>query len=94
MLYAEELGEWSCDGRLSGLHMAFSRTARRQYVQDGLRQDAETIRSLVARGARVMVCGGRDMAQGVREAMTDILGPSGLTPGVLKAEGRYAEDVY
>lgn len=94
MLYAEELGQWSQDGRLSGLHMAFSRTTRRHYVQDGLRQDAETIRSLVARGAKVMVCGGRDMAQGVREALTDILGPSGLTPAVLKAEGRYAEDVY
>lgn len=94
MLYAEELEEWSRDGRLSGLHMAFSRTARRQYVQDGLRRDAEMIRNLVARGATVMVCGGRDMAQGVREVLTDILGPSGLTPGALQATGRYAEDVY
>ncbi len=34
------------------------------------------------------------MAQGVREAMTDILAPLGVSPGSLKAGGRYAEDSY
>ena len=63
-------------------------------MQDALRQDAEAIRSLMARGAQVMVCGGREMAQGVREAMDDILAPIGLSPALLKAGGRYAEDVY
>ena len=28
------------------------------------------------------------------EALTDILAPTGLTPLALKAEGRYAEDIY
>jgi sulfite reductase (NADPH) flavoprotein alpha-component len=41
-----------------------------------------------------MVCGGREMAQGVRDAMTDILHPLGLSPATLRAGGRYAEDVY
>jgi sulfite reductase (NADPH) flavoprotein alpha-component len=41
-----------------------------------------------------MVCGGREMAQGVREALDDILGPVGLSQALLKAGGRYAEDVY
>jgi len=41
-----------------------------------------------------MVCGGRDMATGVMAALTELLAPAGLTPAVLKAEGRYAEDVY
>lgn len=45
-------------------------------------------------GAKVMVCGGRDMAQGVARAFEDILSPMGLTPAPLKAEGRYVEDVY
>ena len=63
-------------------------------MQDTLRQDAEAIRHLMAQGARVMVCGGRDMAQGVRDALSDILRPMGLSPAILKAGGRYAEDVY
>jgi sulfite reductase (NADPH) flavoprotein alpha-component len=41
-----------------------------------------------------MVCGGRDMAAGVADALAEILAPAGLTPAVLKAEGRYVEDVY
>jgi sulfite reductase (NADPH) flavoprotein alpha-component len=34
------------------------------------------------------------MAQGVRDAMTEILQPLGLTPATLRSGGRYAEDVY
>ena len=93
-LYAQDLAEWREDGNLSGLHTAFSRTGRRHYVQDALREDAEAIRRLMAQGARVMVCGGREMAQGVRDALTEILQPVGLSPAALKAGGRYAEDVY
>ncbi len=93
-LYAEDLAEWQGDGRLTGLHTAFSRTGRRHYVQDALREDAEAIRHLIAQGARVIVCGGREMAQGVRDALTEILHPVGLSPSTLKAGGRYAEDTY
>ncbi len=93
-LYAQDLAVWKGDGRLKGLKTAFSRTGHRHYVQDALREDAEAIRRLMAEGARVMVCGGREMAQGVRDAMTEILHPIGLSPAVLKAGGRYAEDTY
>lgn len=93
-LYAEDLTDWQRDKRLTGLHTAFSRVGRRHYVQDALREDAEAIRRLMAEGARVMVCGGREMAQGVRDAMTEILHPLDLTPASLRAGGRYAEDVY
>lgn len=41
-----------------------------------------------------MVCGGRDMARGVSEALADILKPLGLTPEQLKDKERYLEDVY
>ena len=41
-----------------------------------------------------MVCGGRDMAAGVSEALAGILAPAGLTPAMLRTEGRYLEDVY
>lgn len=93
-LYADDLAAWQEDGRLTGLHTAFSRTGRRHYVQDALREDAEAIRRLMVDGARVMVCGGREMAQGVRDAMMEILQPVGLSPEALKAGGRYAEDTY
>ncbi len=93
-LYAEQLAEWQGDGRLTGLHTAFSRTAQRHYVQEALREDGDVIRRLMAQGARVMVCGGREMAQGVRDAMADILQPVGLSLAALKAGGRYAEDTY
>jgi sulfite reductase (NADPH) flavoprotein alpha-component len=63
-------------------------------VQDALRGDAAELARLIRDGARVMVCGGRDLAAGVADALAEILAPTGLTPAVLKAEGRYVEDVY
>ena len=94
LLYDDDLAQWARAGRLTSLHTAFSRSAKRQYVQDQLREDAANLQGLLARGARIMVCGGREMAQGVQAALAEILAPAGLTPARLKAEGRYVEDVY
>ncbi len=93
-LYGEELAHWQRDGRLTRLTTAASRSVRAQYVQDALRAEALELARLLHQGARVMVCGGRDMAEGVGEALSDILGQLGLSPSTLKAEGRYVEDVY
>lgn len=93
-LYETDLADWTAKGRLTTTATAFSRSANRQHVQDRLRADAERVRSLVAQGARIMVCGGRDMAHGVQQALDDILAPMGLSPLALKQEGRYAEDSY
>jgi sulfite reductase (NADPH) flavoprotein alpha-component len=76
------------------LGVAASRSATPRYVQDTLRDDAAKIVSLIRDGARVMVCGGRAMAAGVGATLAEILEPAGLTPAILKAEGRYVEDVY
>lgn len=94
LLYGPELEQWSNGGQLSGLRTAFSRSEQQHYVQDALRQDGDTLRRLINLGAKIMVCGGRDMAQGVREALSDILAPQGMTSASLKTEGRYVEDVY
>jgi sulfite reductase (NADPH) flavoprotein alpha-component len=94
VLYAEELTRWQAEGRLASVTTAFSRTAARAYVQDVLRRDGQRVARLIAEGAQVLVCGGREMAAGVAAALTDILTPAGLTPALLKAEGRYVEDVY
>jgi sulfite reductase (NADPH) flavoprotein alpha-component len=85
---------WQEAGRLARLVTAVSRGARPHYVQDALRGEAAQVARLIREGARVMVCGGRDMAAGVTEALAEILAPSGLSPAVLKEEGRYVEDVY
>jgi sulfite reductase (NADPH) flavoprotein alpha-component len=92
--YGEELSAWQKEGRLTRLVTAVSRGAKPHYVQDALRGDATQVAQLIRDGARVMVCGGRDMAAGVADALAEILAPTGLTPAVLKAEGRYVEDVY
>jgi sulfite reductase (NADPH) flavoprotein alpha-component len=92
--YGEELPAWQAEGRLFRLVTAVSRGARAHYVQDALRCDALEVARLIRDGARIMVCGGRDMAVGVADALAEILAPSGLTLAVLKAEGRYVEDVY
>jgi sulfite reductase (NADPH) flavoprotein alpha-component len=94
LFYREELREWQAAGRLTSVTAAFSRLAPRAWVQDILRTDADRLTRLIAGGAQVLVCGGRGMASGVAEALADILRPIGLTPAMLKAEGRYVEDVY
>ena len=93
-LYAEELSRWHEQGRLTSLVTATSRGRQPHYVQDVLRMEASEVVALIGQGARIMVCGGRDMAAGVREALAHILAPAGLSPAMLKAEGRYVEDVY
>ena len=92
--YGEEMLVWQEERRLTRLVTAVSRGARPHYVQDALRGNAAEVAQLIRDGARIMVCGGRDMAAGVADALADILAPTGLTPAVLKAEGRYVEDVY
>ena len=92
--YGDEMAGWQADGRLARLVTAVSRGARPGYVQDALRKDAAGVARLIRDGARVMVCGGRDMAAGVADALADVLAPLGLTPAALKAQGRYVEDVY
>ena len=52
------------------------------------------IRMLVRQGAQIMVCGGRDMAAGVRQALDQCLAPLGLSADSLKQKGLYLEDAY
>lgn len=93
-LYQREIEHWLGENRLTSLRTTFSRVADSGYVQDRLREDAGRLRALIAGGAQIMVCGGRDMAAGVMAALTDILAPTNLDPIVLKAQGRYVEDVF
>jgi sulfite reductase (NADPH) flavoprotein alpha-component len=93
-LYGAELDHCIGDGRLTRFLPAFSRVVGGRYVQDRLIEDENTIRELISHGAQIMVCGGREMASGVRKSLDDILAPLGETARHLKAIGRYVEDVY
>ncbi|RUR28325.1 nitric oxide synthase [Vreelandella andesensis] len=93
-LYQPELGDYLDDLRLTGLNTAFSRSDERAYVQDKLRQDQMALRQMASKGAQFLVCGGRDMAAGVRQVIDDILKPLNTDVESLKKQGRYLEDIY
>lgn len=93
-LYREEIEAALDDGRLATLSTAFSRVPAGSYVQDNLLADADRLRLLVTQGAQIMVCGGREMAQGVRQAIDICLKPLALSVADLKRRGRYLEDAY
>ncbi len=94
-LYWDEIKTWLEDRRLHSANVAFSRVLNRQYVQDRVLADADKLRDLIRNGAQIMVCGGREMAAGVRQALETVLAPEEkLSTAQLKAEGRYLEDVY
>ncbi|WP_417539446.1 PepSY domain-containing protein [Marinobacter sp.] len=93
-LYRPELGCYLDDHRLTGLSTAFSRSAEKNYVQDAIIADEPALRQLVEAGAQILVCGGRDMASGVRQVFDSILKPLNLDVEELRNDGRYLEDVY
>lgn len=94
LLYDLELARWQAEGKLAGLVLAASRSEPPRYVQGALKASAPQVRDAIRRGARVMVCGGREMARGVTDTLAEILQPDGLTPAMLKAADRYVEDLY
>ena len=80
---------------MAGVTKVFSRIpGGGGYVQDALRRDAEHLRGLLAHGALVRVCGSQAMARGVAQALDELLAPLHLSVQQLKAEERYAEDVF
>tara|TARA_B110000503_G_scaffold25261_1_gene39882 strand:+ start:3432 stop:5651 length:2220 start_codon:yes stop_codon:yes gene_type:complete len=93
-LYQSDFLKWSNENKLSTITTAFSRVAERKYVQDRIIEDAELLCSMIECGAQILVCGGRSMADEVRETITLVIAPLGLDPATLKSQGRYLEDVY
>lgn len=93
-LYEPELRDYLADQRLTQLHAAFSRINDSSYVQDRIIDDALQLRRLIEKGAQILVCGGRDMAKSVMQAVDQVLAPLNLNVLTLKAQGRYREDVY
>ena len=93
-LYESELNSYLKDRRLTELNTVFSRSNNRSYVQEKIAVDSLEIRGLIAKGAQILVCGGRDMASSVMVALDEVIAPMGIDVLTLKAQGRYREDVY
>jgi sulfite reductase (NADPH) flavoprotein alpha-component len=93
-LHQDELTGWLSSGVLQRLDQAFSRDqAERVYVQHRLRAAADDVRTWVADGATILVCGSLEgMSREVHAALVDILGAEGLE--TLTDAGRYRRDVY
>lgn len=92
--YREELEAWQRQGLLPRLDLAWSRGPEgKEYVQDALLRHAESLRSWIAEGAAIYVCGSLEgMASGVDHALTRILGSELMSE--LARAGRYRRDVY
>ncbi|OFA05850.1 sulfite reductase flavoprotein subunit alpha [Duganella sp. HH101] len=90
---AAEIDGWRESGHLPELDLVYSRDADGQYVQDRLRAKADQVRSWIADGAVIYVCGSlQGMAGGVDAALEDIIGSAALDE--LRETGRYRRDVY
>ncbi|MGJ7604043.1 PepSY domain-containing protein [Variovorax sp. LT1R20] len=91
---AADIAQWRVAGMLERADLVFSRDQpQRCYVQDRLRESADTLRQWVAEGAVVYVCGSLEgMAPGVDSALRDALGAAVFDD--LVAQGRYRRDVY
>ncbi|MBO9353587.1 oxidoreductase [Bordetella petrii] len=92
--HREEVEDWLARGRLQRLDAVFSRdTGERRYVQHALLEAGAQVAAWVAAGADIYVCGSlHGMAQGVDEALAQILGPEALA--ALRRDNRYRRDVY
>jgi sulfite reductase (NADPH) flavoprotein alpha-component len=93
-LCAGEIQGWRSHGLLPELDLVYSRDVTGGgYVQDRLRERADTLRKWIAGGAVIFVCGSlQGMAGGVDDALAEILGRAQLDQ--LAEQGRYRRDVY
>ncbi|MFC0711724.1 PepSY domain-containing protein [Azorhizophilus paspali] len=92
-LCRDELLAWQTAGRLVRLDLAFSTDAgSKVYVQDRLRDAADFLRSWLAEGAVIYLCGSRGMASGVEAVLIELLGSTAVER--LRDEGRFRRDLF
>ncbi|MGQ7243148.1 assimilatory sulfite reductase (NADPH) flavoprotein subunit [Salinicola sp. V024] len=103
-LYQTEWLKWRQRGLLTRLDVAFSRDqADKVYVQDRLREQAETLYAWLEAGAYVYVCGDAEfMAPDVHQALRDVIreqgghGEAGADDYLrqMQQDKRYQRDIY
>lgn len=103
-LYQQEWQDYAKQGLLNRYHFAWSRDQQQKiYVQDKIREQAETLWQWLQQGAYLYVCGDANkMAKDVEQALLDVISQQGnLTEeqaedylADLREEKRYQRDVY
>jgi cytochrome P450/NADPH-cytochrome P450 reductase len=110
LLFPEEIEQWE-QSRLVKVFYAFSREQERskgcKYVQERLWEERKEIGQLVRGNAKILVCGGQKVGDGVKEVVKRIYGEELRARGEgtstekvekwfegLKGEGRWAMDVF
>lgn len=89
-----EIERWQHSGHLARVDLAWSRDpSTPRYVQDVLLTAGDAVRTWVAEGAAIYVCGSlAGMAPGVDAALRQLLGEAAVED--LRMQGRYCRDVY
>lgn len=92
--YNDEIENWRTHDVLQRVDLVYSRDQKeKNYVQDVLRNNADTVRRWLDDDAALYVCGSlTGMAGGVEAALNDIIGIAAVEQ--LVAQGRYRRDVY
>ncbi|AOY71049.1 sulfite reductase flavoprotein subunit alpha [Arthrobacter sp. TES] len=102
-LYQDEMEDLRGRGVLDRLSLAFSRDQQGKfYVQDRMREEGAELAAWLAGGASVYVCGGKQIAPDIDEALLAVLRDhGGMTSEkayehlqAMKSQGRYVKDVY
>lgn len=93
-LFEQQLSDWKDSGVLHTLDTVFSRDhLPKKYVQHLLAEKAQQLCEWVNQGAYIYLCGSlHGMAQGVDDALTEILGEAAFEQ--LRLQRRYRRDVY
>jgi sulfite reductase (NADPH) flavoprotein alpha-component len=92
--YGGDIKAWQTDGTLVRADLVFSRDAvPKKYVQHLVTEQGTEIGRWVREGgASILVCGGMEMAAGVQQALTAILGEELLD--AMTQNGLYRRDIY
>ena len=93
-LYGDELKRRVQEGTLTSLQTIFSRSDHGGYVQDLLSRDAPALQAMIEAGGQILICGSRDMAEGVHQALDPALSPLRVDVSLMRQNGRLLEDVY
>ena len=93
-VFDKQLRTWQAQQHLQLLNRVYSRDNQEErYVQDVIRHQADQLKMWLDQGAQIYLCGSlKGMAQGVDDALLEILGQDALKR--LKQEKRYLRDVY
>jgi sulfite reductase (NADPH) flavoprotein alpha-component len=94
-VYREALETGRSAGRLTGLHVTYSREGNRQYVSDLLTRDADSLANLLTTSGVIMICGSLAMQKDVLTLLESVCQSKLNQPlGYYQSHGQVLMDCY